>query len=192
MARNKAFDYDEKLEIVRNLFWEKGYHATSMHDIVDVLQLNRSSIYNTYGNKHTLFLKCLGNYAQMKTAQYRSAVGHEGSPFEVLSRVVHDVVNQTIKDKKACLIIRTIFELGDSDPQVNELVTANAKVLEGIFRELIENARLAKEIKRDVVPEVVARYILSSFSGFHKHYVLSGSKREVEQMVDFMLSSMRA
>ena len=44
MARNKEFDYDEKLEIVRNLFWEKGYNATSMHDIVATMNLNRSSI----------------------------------------------------------------------------------------------------------------------------------------------------
>lgn len=192
MPRNKEFDYDEKLEIVRNLFWKKGYHATSMHDIVDALQINRSSIYNTYGNKHALFLKCLGNYAQLKTAQYRSAVSYDGSPFEVLSHVVHDVVHQTIKDKKACLIVRTIFELGDSDKEVSTLITANASVLEGIFRELVETAKLAKEIKTDVVPEVAARYILSAFSGFHKHYELSGNKKEVEQMVDFMLSSIRA
>ncbi|MFZ4861920.1 TetR/AcrR family transcriptional regulator [Sphingobacterium sp. Mn56C] len=192
MARNKAFDYDEKLETVRNLFWEKGYKATSMHDIVDTLQLNRSSVYNTYGNKHTLFLKCLANYAQMKTAQYRNAVKNEGSPFEVLSYAIHDVVNQTIKDKKACLIVRTILELGDSDLEAGKLITANAKVLEGIFRDLIEKAQAAQEIKKDVVPEVGARFILAAFGGFYEHYILSGSKMEVEQMVDFMLSAMRA
>lgn len=192
MPRNKEFDYNEKLEIVRNLFWEKGYHATSMKDIEHAMQLSITSIYNAYGNKHKLFLECLGNYAQMKTVQYQRAVKYEGSPFAVLSDVVHDVVNQTIKDRKACLIVRTIFELGDSDKEVSKLITANAKVLEGIFKDLIEKAKMAKEIKGDVVPEVVARFILSSFSGFHKHYVLSGSKKEVEQMVDFMLSSMKA
>lgn len=192
MARNKEFDYNEKLEVVRNLFWEKGYRATSMHDIVETLQLNRSSIYNAYGNKHKLFLECLGNYAQMKTAQYKTATNHNGSAFIVLSHVVHDVMNQTLKDKKTCLIIRTIFELGDSDQHVNKLIIGNAKVLEGIFKELIEKAILAKEIRNEIVSEIAARYILSSFSGFYKHYVLSGNKKEVEQMIDFMLGSMKA
>ncbi|GAB3422530.1 TetR/AcrR family transcriptional regulator [Niabella aquatica] len=192
MPRNKGFDYNKKLEIVRNLFWEKGYHATSMKDIEHVMQLSITSIYNAYGNKHKLFLECLGNYAQMKTAQYQGAVKHDGSPFTVLFHVVHDVVKQTIKDKKNCLIIRTIFELGDSDKEVSKLITTNAKVLEGIFKDLIEKAKMAKEIKGDVVPEVVARFILSSFSGFHKHYILSGNNKEVEQMVDFMLNSMKA
>lgn len=191
MSRSKEFDYIEKLEIVRNLFWEKGYHATSMNDIVDALQLNRSSIYNTYGNKHTLFLECLKNYAKMKTAQYRKATSYNGSLFEVLSHTVHDVMNQTIQDKKACLIIRTIFELGDSDPLVNNLIADNAKVLEEIFRTLIKKSILDNEIKKEIVPEVAARYILSSFSGFYRHYIVSGKKVEVQQMIDFMLSSMR-
>ncbi|MEI2273549.1 TetR/AcrR family transcriptional regulator [Sphingobacterium sp. ML3W] len=192
MPRNKEFDYFEKLEIVRNLFWEKGYHATSMNDIVDALELNRSSIYNTYGNKHTLFLKCLENYAKMKTAQYKKATSYDGSSFEILGHTVHDVMHQTIQDKKACLIIRTIFELGDSDPLVNHLITTNAKVLEEIFRTLIEKSIVENDIKHNILPEVAARCILSSFSGFYRHYIVSGKKAEVEQMIDFMLSSMRA
>jgi len=100
--------------------------------------------------------------SQMKTTQYKNATKHEGSAFAVLSYLVHDVVNQTIKDKKTCLIVLTIFELGDTDEQVNKLVTA--KVLEGIFKDLIQKAKDGKEIRDQVVPEVAARYILASFS----------------------------
>ncbi len=192
MARNKEFDYDEKLKIVRNLFWEKGYRGTSMQDIVEALELNKSSIYNTYGNKHNLFLESLDNYAQMKTKQYKHAANFKGSAFSVLSNIVHDVLNQTIKDKKACLIVRTIFELGDSDEKVNSLITENSKELEEIFKDLIKKAKLEGEIRNDILPEVAARYLLSAFSGFYKHYVLSGSKKEVEEMIDFMLDSMKA
>ena len=74
MPRIKEFDYDQKLEIARNLFWEKGYHATSMNDLVDTLKLNRSSIYDTYGNKHSLFIKCLNNYILKKEEEYKAAV----------------------------------------------------------------------------------------------------------------------
>jgi len=56
----------------------------------------------------------------------------------------------------------TIFELGDTDEQVNKLVTA--KVLEGIFKDLVQKAKDGKEIRDQVVPEVAARYILASFS----------------------------
>ncbi len=73
MPRNKEFDYDEKLIVARDLFWKKGYNATSMNDLVDAMEINRSSIYLTYGNKHDLFLKSLTNYIQKKDKQYRLA-----------------------------------------------------------------------------------------------------------------------
>ncbi|WP_413512184.1 TetR/AcrR family transcriptional regulator [Myroides odoratus] len=191
MARNRAFDYEEKLEKVRDLFWEKGYQATSMQDIVKTLQLNKSSIYNTYGNKQTLFLACLSDYAKMKTAQYKAAATHKDKAFAVLSHVVHDVMNQTIKDQKSCLIVRTIFELGNSDEAVSTLIKGNAWVLEGLFKDLLEKAQESKEIKQSIVPEVAAKYILSSFSGFYKYYILSGNKKEVKEMIDFMLAMMK-
>ncbi|MGJ1311739.1 TetR/AcrR family transcriptional regulator [Sphingobacterium lactis] len=192
MPRNREFDYDEKLEIVRDLFWEKGYHGTSMHDIVDTMQLNRSSIYSSFGNKHDLFLKCLSNYAQLKTAQYRNAADQETiSPFQALAHTIRDVIDQTIKDKKSCLIIRTIFELGDSDQEVNKLIIANAIVLEKIFVQLIQKAEDAGEISKSVPSKIKARYILSSFSGLYKHYVISGNRKEVDELIDFLIDSLK-
>ncbi|MCL1673785.1 TetR/AcrR family transcriptional regulator [Elizabethkingia ursingii] len=191
MPRNREFDYNDKLEKVRNLFWEKGYNTTSMHDIVDAMGINRSSIYNTYGNKYDLFLECLTHYAKMKTEQYKTASLHKGSAYEALCFTVHDVMNQTIKDKKACLIVRTIFELGDKDLQVKNLILSNATILEDIFRKLIEKAKAEEDIKQNITSELAARYILSGFSGFYKHYILSGSKKEVDEMIDFMLLSMK-
>lgn len=191
MPRNKEFDFDDKLEVARDLFWEKGYHATSIHDIVARLELNRSSIYATYGNKHSLFLKCLANYAKLKTNQYRSAGKNATSSFQVLANTIHDVMDQTIKDKKGCLIVRTIFEMGDTDEKVNQLIVSNAVVLENIFLELIDKAKEEGEIREDLSSVVAARYILSGFSGFYQHFIVSGNKNQVVEMVDFMISSFK-
>lgn len=192
MPRNKEFDYDEKLEIVRNLFWEKGYNGTSMNDIVDTMKLNRSSIYSSFGNKRDLFLKSLTNYTQLKTAQYLRAADQKTiSPFQALSYTIRDVIDQTIKDKKSCLIVRTIFELGNSDQQVNKLITGNAVVLENIFVQLIEKAQEAGEISKLISSKIKARYILTSFGGFYKHYIISGNRNEVDELVDFLISSLK-
>ncbi|HAD78449.1 MAG TPA: TetR/AcrR family transcriptional regulator, partial [Flavobacteriaceae bacterium] len=48
MPRHKEFDYDDKLMIARNLFWEKGYNATSLNDLIDAMKINRSNLYLTY------------------------------------------------------------------------------------------------------------------------------------------------
>ena len=59
MPRTKNFDPAEVLEKAKNLFWEKGYYATSMQDLVDTLGINRASMYDTYGGKDQLFAKAL-------------------------------------------------------------------------------------------------------------------------------------
>ncbi|MGC5745513.1 TetR/AcrR family transcriptional regulator [Chryseobacterium sp. NFX27] len=191
MPRNKEFDYTDKLEVVRNLFWEKGYHTTSMHDIVAVMKLNRSSIYDTYGNKHDLFLKCLSNYATFKENQYVKASLAKDKGIESLEYIIRDVVNQTLADNKACLIVKTIFEVAPSDPEVKQFILKNAAVLQAILERSISQARSEGDIKSESSSSVIAHYILSSFSSFWSHYILTQNKKEVTEMVDFLMEQIR-
>ena len=62
MARKIEFDRDEALKKSMILFWEKGYENTSMQDLVTTLEINRFSIYNTYGDKKALFHQALEYY----------------------------------------------------------------------------------------------------------------------------------
>lgn len=191
MARNVEFDYTEKLEVARNLFWEKGYHATSMHDIVAAMDLNRSSIYNSYGSKQALFLKCLDNYAAFKKDQYYKASLAKPKAIDALEHIIRDVVDQTLTDNKACLIVNTVFELAASDKDVKQLLSTKGVALLQILEEKIAQAQADGDLKSASAPAVIARYVLSNFSSFWSHYILSQSKAEVAEMVDFFLEQLR-
>jgi TetR/AcrR family transcriptional repressor of nem operon len=67
MARTKDFDENEVLKKAVDIFWLKGYSATSMQDLVDGLGISRSSLYDTYGDKHTLFMKALESYQSVNS-----------------------------------------------------------------------------------------------------------------------------
>jgi TetR/AcrR family transcriptional repressor of nem operon len=62
MARTKEFDPEAALRAALELFWRRGYEATSMSDLVEHLGIGRASIYATFGNKHDLYLKALESY----------------------------------------------------------------------------------------------------------------------------------
>src|SRR5919199_5772684 len=62
MARPKSFDQDAVLDQAAQLFRERGYEGTSMADLETYLGLGRQSLYNTFGDKHKLFLKALDRY----------------------------------------------------------------------------------------------------------------------------------
>ena len=65
MPRTKSFDEIETLDKARDVFWEKGYNGTPPQDILDGTGLSRSSLYDTYGDKHTLFVRSLRRYRQI-------------------------------------------------------------------------------------------------------------------------------
>ena len=191
MARNKEFDYDEKLEIVRDLFWQKGYHATSMNDITATMKLNRSSIYDTYGSKRNLFLKSLSNYTDFKEKQYLDASKTKGTAIEKLDYIIRDVVQQTLKDNKACFMVKTIFEMASSDMEVREFLKNKGYFLQSILEKQIIAAQKDGSLKSSVSANIIARYILSSFSSFWSHHILTQDKKEVIEMVDFLLEQIK-
>ena len=58
-GRPKIFDQEKALEKASKLFWEKGYEATSLEDLITVMGIQKGSFYNTFGNKKQLGLKIL-------------------------------------------------------------------------------------------------------------------------------------
>ncbi|HEU4769480.1 MAG TPA: helix-turn-helix domain-containing protein, partial [Pyrinomonadaceae bacterium] len=62
MARHKEFDRDEALQKAMEVFWARGYRAASMQNLVEHMGINRQSLYDTFGDKHSLYLQALDRY----------------------------------------------------------------------------------------------------------------------------------
>ena len=84
MARTVEFNECEIIDKAMNVFWEKGYQATSMQDLVDAMQINRSSIYNTFGDKHQLFMKCISSYFDNAMLEIKEKVAKQSSAKQAL------------------------------------------------------------------------------------------------------------
>ncbi len=79
MARTKEFDPDAALQSALELFWRRGYEATSVADLVEHLGIGRASIYATFGNKHELYLKALDRYAEGRDAVLLAELSQPGT-----------------------------------------------------------------------------------------------------------------
>ena len=62
MPRVKKFDERETLQQAMEIFWKKGFHATSIQDLVDGLGIKIASIYHTFGDKEQLFIRAFNHY----------------------------------------------------------------------------------------------------------------------------------
>lgn len=189
MARYKAFDPEERLEKARDLFWEKGYNATSMQDLVDSMQLNRASIYDTYGDKYSLFQQCLVNYSKQQLQQFKQCCA-KLSPLGAVENIVRKAVTNH-QDGKSCLMVKASFELATSDTGIREMVQQQAQQNIDILQELLEKALEVGEIPADKDPVVLAQFLYSSFSSLWLMDVLFNDKAMINHLVDHILHSLR-
>jgi TetR/AcrR family transcriptional repressor of nem operon len=189
MARNKAFDPQEKLEKAQDLFLEKGYSATSMQDLVDGMQLNRASIYDTYGDKHALFQQCLKNYGKDKLLDYKQCC-KETSPLAAVEHIMRTTLNKR-QEGKTCLMVKTSFELASMDEGIREMVQQQAKQSIAVLQDLLEKAKELKEIPADKDPATLAQFLYASFSSLWMMDVLFNDKNMLDKLVDHILNSVR-
>jgi TetR/AcrR family transcriptional repressor of nem operon len=189
MPRIKEFDYNQKLEQARNLFWEKGYHATSMNDLVDTLKLGRSSIYDTYGNKHSLFVKCLDSYILKKEEEYLTAAKKAKSPMESVKLIIKSIVKNMVLEAKTCMSIKTTFELGKTDEEIQSLLKQQANNSVKLFSGFLQHAKENGELPENKDPEMIAYFIVASFSGLWNTDILFKDKKLTQKLTDHLIST---
>jgi TetR/AcrR family transcriptional repressor of nem operon len=191
MPRPKEFDYDEKLKVARNLFWKKGYTATSMNELEKALQVNRSSLYQTYGSKHDLFLKSLSNYLDTKEKDYQRAAVSSKDPLEAIANIIQSVLKTILRDQKTCLAVNSTFELGRKDKKVKKLLTDQAHRAVNLFKELLDSAQDKGRLNKDTDTKVLAHFILSSITSIWHTHILFKDEALTKKMTDVLLNSIQ-
>lgn len=191
MPRNKEFDYDEKLETARNLFWKKGYNATTMNDLVDTLAINRSSLYLAYGNKHDLFLKSLSNYIELKDRQYSQAAKKSEKPLEAIRHIILSVTASAIQDTN-CLFTNSVFELATTDTEVSGMLRKQTLKAVDLFEQLLNQAKEEGLLKSSKQPRVLAHFLVSGLVSIYNTQILFADSGLTKQTAEILISSINS
>src|SRR6476646_6673461 len=88
MARPREFDADKALDRTMRLFWVQGYHATSVRDLMKAAGVQKQSLYGAFGDKRSLFLKCLNVYSQQTLSELQRMLRETDSAFAGIERVM--------------------------------------------------------------------------------------------------------
>jgi TetR/AcrR family transcriptional repressor of nem operon len=188
MARNVEFNEDEAIQKAMEVFWKKGYNGASVRNLTDAMNINSSSLYNTVGDKHQLFVKCIRNYTQ---GRMRDAVVHAGnikSPLKAIINYINDAVNTILYNNDSCLAIKTTFEVAASDPDVQAVLKEDNDFTHKFLLDLINRAIQAKEIDADTDAETLTDFIIMMFTGWHESYILHKNPIKIKKMAKYLIS----
>lgn len=167
MPKVKQFDEAEVLSRAKEVFSEKGYNGTSMDDLVQATGLSRSSIYDTFGDKHGLFLKSLDQYRCSQQNDLMQLLDKTNSPKKKISLVFDYTVKDILADKKrrGCLLINVSMELTCVDKEIAGIASANMEEMEQDFYKWVKEGQAKGEISRRFSPKALAKHLYNSMVG---------------------------
>ncbi|MFF7978869.1 TetR/AcrR family transcriptional regulator [Streptomyces sp. NPDC007901] len=153
MARPRQFDEQNAVTSATELFWRRGYHATSVRDLGDELRLTPSSLYRTFTDKHTLFLRALDHYRSTESAEARQRLDATERPVrEVLREWMLWLVTCPADGRsgRGCFVVNTATELGTTDEKVRRRTEAAFEVTRQALRSALAAGRDRGELSADL------------------------------------------
>jgi TetR/AcrR family transcriptional regulator, transcriptional repressor for nem operon len=186
MPKVKLFDTDVALEKAKDIFWRKGYNATSMQDLVEGMQISRQSLYDTYGNKQTLFEKCLLTY-QQEAFQFNCNVlqSHQKTISAIrafFDYLVESIVTDT--HNKNCFLINTLMETIPDDTHAKKIIENNINELEKTIHHILKKGKAANDYRSAFSVTQLTHHIIAAMHGIKVIGKLKKDRKTLHGMVD--------
>lgn len=158
MARPFEFDKAEKLNKAMLLFWDKGYFNTSFQDIVAHLELSRSSIYNSFMDKRTLFIESLQYYINNESKSLVENLSKLPPEQNSIKIILEQVILTSLSDKnpKGCLVVNSAIEFSNHDKEIRQIIENNVKQVISAFTSFIREGQLQENFNANIKAEDLA------------------------------------
>lgn len=135
------------------VFWEKGYEATSIPDLLKAMELSRSSLYETFVDKETLYVEAMQHYKKLSQKKRNLLVSASSAKVGIRQYFDEHITSAFDEDlPKGCLITNATLGLDSPDEQLRKLIRDSFEELEQAFDELLSKGQQTGEIgsKKDI------------------------------------------
>lgn len=189
MPRVKLFDENKVLSKATELFWEKGYHATSIQNLVNHLGINRGSLYDTYGGKKELFYKAFQLYRTNNCNSITAFFENQNEVKKGFRALFEMGINESIsdKDKKGCFVVNTTTELIPGEKELLEILQENKKIFERLFYNFLLKGQQSGEISKSKNIKTISHLFYTFYNGLRVVAKVQSEPKELLNSVDEIL-----
>ncbi|MFX3640039.1 MAG: TetR/AcrR family transcriptional regulator [Candidatus Pristimantibacillus sp.] len=149
MARSKEFEESIVLDKAMKLFWKQGYEKTSLNDLVEHMGIHRRSLYDTFGDKHMLFLKAIDRFRAKINTELTGVVKRSETAEEALQLIISFMIYGEDDSPSGCLMVNSAVELAMRDAEVDSKSTESFTLSEQMFKDIILWGQLNGEFTSD-------------------------------------------
>ena len=175
-----------------DVFWLKGYEATSVQDLVDGTGVNRQSLYDTFGDKHRLYLAALDRYRERHGGGLSRLLDAPGEIKPVLRSLFMNIVDEAVADKhrRGCFMNNATIEMSARCEQAAARLACNMEQMERTLRLALARAKKTGELRSEHNPRALARFLISAIHGLHAMSKTTRDRRTLEDIARVTLSAL--
>jgi TetR/AcrR family transcriptional repressor of nem operon len=192
MARPKQFDPEIAVEQAMEVFWRKGYAATTPQDLVDALGIGKGSLYNTFGSKRALFEQALRRYRDSQALALVDMLEESGPVKPRLRKALAFLAEMDLADpdRRGCMAVNAAAELAGTDETASELVRRMFDRTEGAFQALIEEGQRSEEIAPGRDSAALGSLLLNTVVGLRLMARVAEGPDRLTRVIDAMIDSL--
>jgi TetR/AcrR family transcriptional regulator, transcriptional repressor for nem operon len=191
MARLREFDTDEVMEAVINAFWERGYEATSLADLMAVTGLQKGSIYKAFGDKRSLFLKALQAYLDRQYSLISEALS-QPAPQQAIAAMFQFLADSTPRANKGCFAVNSLMELAPHDPEVSKMLEYQYSRIGKLMEKAIAQGQKTGVFRKDLSAQQLRQLLLVAVNGTLASSRATFLKSDLPEVADSVLAILKA
>ncbi len=166
VPRVKEFDPEAALERAMVLFWARGYEGTSLSQLLEAMGIRRQSLYDTFTDKHTLYLMVLERYHDQMMLMVDEHLAHEDASRDSVRGFFEVYLSLVLRtEQRSCLMANAALELSQRDEDVARVVREYFEALELAMRGALQRAQRRGEVSPKSKPAALARHLVSCLMG---------------------------
>ncbi len=191
MPRAKQFDPDQALAKAMEVFWARGYEATSVQNLVDAMGINRFSLYETFGDKHALYLAALDRYGNdVARDAFVALESAEDGAAAIRDFFQGQVARlETPGEARGCMVANCAAEMAARDEDVARRVRRNTERAERAFRVALDKAAADGKLTSGLDRDDLARFFAATSLGLMVVGKASPGRAFLESVVRVVLST---
>ena len=185
MSRPREFDEQQALSQAQEIFWQHGYEATSLTDLLAAMGLSKSSFYETFGSKRELFLRSLGRYQDERVAAFRRQLAGGASARQAIEAMFRVAIG--CETHKGCMACNEAVEMAGRDADVERRVAGVMAALEEILAGTIARGQDEGSIGTRLPPADLARLLMVALNGLQVEVRACTERARLEQTVSVLM-----
>jgi len=168
VGRPREFDEEQVLDAAMKAFWANGYESTSLADLVSVTGLHKGSLYQAFGDKHSLFIQTFKRYLENVRHHKNQVLETADTPLGGVRAVLHGFIDMSESDEscpKGCMAVKMLSEMAPHDSEVRRIMDDHKNGMRASIESRIAQAQANGEMTTEKSPEMITSLIMIFMDG---------------------------